>query len=107
MWTKRAGRPAGSSLRLRDNRLNHRVGVAAAGIVALLDAASTIAVLVPEGNGGGVVCCGFEGDLADAVGGKAPFGFGQQPRACAKAAKARQDVDGDDVAPSVTVRGEE
>ena len=48
------------------DRFDHRVGVAAARIIAFPDAASTIAMLFPEGNCGVVFGCCFENYFIDA-----------------------------------------
>src|SRR5215472_3251283 len=87
--------------------LHHRKGVATTRIIALPNAASTIAVLAPEGNGCGVVCCGLERDMADAIGGEAFFGFNEQARSRADAPITRQNIDCHDIAPRVAMRGQD
>ena len=86
-------------------QLAHGIGVAAAGIIALLDPASTIAVPLPEGNGGAVIGCGFKRDLAHAGFGQAPLGFVESSRTGPQAPISPEDVDGDDVTPDFTMRG--
>src|SRR4029077_18195880 len=78
--------------------LGHGKSVVAAEIVALEQAARTIPVLLPEGNGGFVIGCGLEFDGADAAGEEGLLGAAEKGGAEAAAAMRVKDVDGEDVA---------
>src|ERR1700720_2829626 len=85
---------------------DHRVGVAAARIIALPDAASTIAMLFPEGNCGVVFGCCFENHFAHAGFCEARFDGFKQARAYAVASVFFENVDRDNVAAIFSMRRE-
>src|SRR5712691_12213443 len=75
----------------------HFVSVQASQIVALQNGLDTITVLLPEGNGGFIVGCGFENYGANVVQHKVFFDSEEQSRTDAAAAFGLDDVNRDDV----------
>src|SRR2546427_8974967 len=75
----------------------HFVSVQASHIVALQDRLDTITVLLPEGNRGFVVGCGFENYGANAVQRKVIFDSEEQIRTDAATAFGLREVNRDDV----------
>src|SRR3984957_10845611 len=98
--------PINLARRKSTDGFDHRVGVAPARIIALPDAASTIAMLLPEGNCGVVFGCCFENYFIDASLCEARFGSFQQARADFVPAISLEHVDGDDVSTSFAICSE-
>ena len=63
-------------------------------------------MLLPEGNGGVIVGCGFEMHDARAAGRHARFAFGEKERAGSPAAVGLEDVDRDNIADFSALRGD-